>query len=121
MLPLTGEKFRLKTTNTQPDARPDISARGVWNTCDKVFFDVRIFHDGNKTNSGPIEKVFLSHESEKKRVYNERIIEVEKSSFTPLVFSTSGGMGVKAEAFHKRIASLIAKKGEHPIVIQYLT
>ena len=29
----------------------------------------------------------------KKREYNERILEVENGSFTPLVFGTNGGMG----------------------------
>ena len=50
------------------------------------------------------------HEQEKKRVYGERILEIEKSSFTPLIFSTSGGMGHEATIFHKRLASQIAEK-----------
>ena len=114
LLPLTGETFKLKTTNTRPDARLDITARGVWNTMDKTFFDVRVFHDGNKSNSGPIDKVFQKHEAEKKRTYNSRVLEVEKSTFTPLVFSTSGSMGKEAEAFHKRIATLISNKRGTP-------
>ena len=110
LLPLTGETFRLKSTSTKSDARSDISARGVWRIMDKIFLDVRIFHEGNKSNSGPMNRVFLKHEDEKKRTYNQRIIEVEKSSFTPLVFSTSGGVGKEAEKFHKRIAGLISRK-----------
>jgi hypothetical protein len=110
LLPLTGETFKLKSANTKPDARSDVSARGVWRAMDKTFLDVRIFHEGNKSNSGPIDKVFAAHEQEKKRTYNERIIEVEKSYFTPLVFSTSGGMGKEAEKFHKRLATLISNK-----------
>ena len=94
LLPLTGETFRLKSANTRPDARSDVSARGVWRTMDKTLLDVRIFHDGNKTNSGPIDKVFLSHEAEKKRVYNQRIIEVEKSYFTPLATLISNKRGI---------------------------
>ena len=47
---------------------------------------------------------------EKKRAYNERIIQVEKASFTPIVVSTFGGMGKEAESFHKRLAVLIAEK-----------
>ena len=87
---------------------------GFWNTVDKTFFDVRVFHDGNKSNSGPIDKVFQKHEAEKKRTYNSRVLEVEKSTFTPLVFSTSGSMGKEAEAFHKRIATLISNKRGTP-------
>ena len=99
--PLTGDTFRLRSTNTQPDARLDISARGIWNTMDKTFYDVRVFHDGNASNSGPIEKVFQKNEQEKKRLYNDTVIQVEKSTFTPLVFPTSGAMGKEATKLHK--------------------
>ena len=64
LLPLTGETFKLKSASTRPDARSDLSARGVWQTMDKTFLDARIFHDGNKSNSGPNDKAFLSLEAE---------------------------------------------------------
>ena len=35
-------------------------------------------------------------EDEKKRAYGERVNEVEHGSFTPLVFSSCGGMGPEA-------------------------
>ena len=35
---------------------------------------------------------------------------MEKASFTPLVFSTSGGMAPECTNFHKKVAGLIAKK-----------
>ena len=37
-------------------------------------------------------------------------IDVEHGSFTPLVFSTSGGMGNLACTFYKRLASLLPEK-----------
>ena len=43
-------------------------------------------------------------------MYNQRIIDVEKATFTPLVLSTHGGIGPEAEKFNKRLAALIAKK-----------
>ena len=102
LLPLSGETFNLKSTNTSPDARSDISARGVWNTLDKTFLDIRVFHHGAVSNQCPnIEDSFNKHEEEKKRKYNKRILEVEKATFTPLVFSTMGGMGKEAEKFTK--------------------
>ena len=111
LLPLTGESFRYKTANTAPDARLDIVARGLWSSMERTFFDVRVFHHGALSNNcGPIEKAYQKHEMEKKRTYNARIIEVEKSSFTPLVFSTAGGMGEEGNKYHKRLASLLANK-----------
>ena len=53
-------------------------------------------------------------EMEKRRQYDERVREVERGSFTPLVFSTSGGMGRQATVFFKRLASLLARKRDQP-------
>ena len=70
----------------------------------------------------PIKDVYASHEEEKKRHYNERVQEVEKGSFTPIVGSTFGGWGKEAEKHHKRIATLIANKKneEYTDVINYV-
>ena len=38
-------------------------------------------------------KYFRKQEKEKKRAYEEQIREVEHGSFSPLVFTTAGGMG----------------------------
>ena len=35
---------------------------------------------------------------------------MEKCSFVPLVYSTTGGMGIRAAAFHRRLAKLVADK-----------
>ena len=109
LLPLTGEQFPLRSTNVAAEARLDISARGVWRPMDKIFFDVRIFHPtavSNNASSDPFRK----HELEKKRTYNQRVIDVEKASFVPLVFSTNGAMGKEAESFNKRMATLLSIK-----------
>jgi len=41
-------------------------------------------------------------------MYDQRIREVEHGSFSPLVFSTAGGMG--PTVVYKRIASMLAQK-----------
>ena len=53
---------------------------------------------------------------------NERVIQVEKGSFTPIVGSTFGGWGNEANIYHKRIATLIALKRneEYADVINYI-
>ncbi len=45
-------------------------------------------------------------------VYGERVRQVEKGSFDPLVFSTTGGMGPSATKLLKHLAHLIAEKRE---------
>ena len=78
---------------------------------DKIFVDVRVFHHGAKSNAkDTLKKAYADQEQEKKRKYNQRVIDVEKACFTPLVFSTAGGMAEECDKYHKRLASLISKK-----------
>ena len=92
-------------------ARLDVSGIGVWGSYERTFLDVRIVHPNAPSYANKsMDKIFEKHEKEKKRDYNERVIQVEKGSFTPIVMSTFGGMGVEAKKFHKRIATLISEK-----------
>ena len=56
-----------------------------------------------------INTVFTQHEREKRRAYNQRIREVEHDSFTPLIFSASGGMGPSTTIAYRRLAALLAE------------
>ena len=56
----------------------------------------------------PAKQLYRSLENKKKSKYNERILQVEKASFVPIVGSTFGGWGDEATKYHKRIASLLA-------------
>ena len=56
------------------------------------------------------EKIFTKHEREKKRQYNNRIMNVEHGTFTPLVFSVNGRMAKECLKFHKFVAEKIANK-----------
>ena len=47
----------------------------------------------------------------KKRKYNSRVIEIEQGTFTPLVFTTTGGMAHECLRYHSRLAgAIICKK-----------
>ena len=48
--------------------------------------------------------MYLSDENEKKRKYLQRIIQIERGTFTPVVFSTIGGMGLEAQRLVKKLA-----------------
>ena len=39
-----------------------------------------------------LNQIYRQHATEKKRQYANRILEVEQATFTPLVFSTIGGI-----------------------------
>ena len=45
--------------------------------------------------------------------YTTRVLEIEKGTFTLLVFTATGGMGEECFSYHRRLAELLAlKKGE---------
>ena len=97
---------------TEDDARADISAHGFWgDKQQRAFFDVRVFnpHAQSYCKSSLIA-TYRRNEREKRRAYEQRIIEVEHGSFTPLVLSATGGMGPAATITYKRMTSLLAEK-----------
>ena len=73
--------------------------------------DVQIFNPNavSYQNLQP-ETCFKRHEQEKCRQYDQRVREVEHASFSPLVFSTSGGMGRSTMKVYKRLAHLLSVK-----------
>ena len=91
--PLDNEQFRHRTAITSPEARLDIKAGGFWQRGVTAFFDVRITHVNSKCNQNkPTIAIFKEHENEKKRKYQQRVLDVEMGTFTPLVLGTNGGM-----------------------------
>ena len=97
--------------NVSENARLDISAIGIWSQYQKTFMDVRVTHPTADSHIGKTaEALYSENEREKKSKYNERIINTEKATFTPLVFSTSGGMAPECTKLNKRIAELISLK-----------
>ena len=109
LLPVNPQNFK-PSTNTQDEARLDIAATGFISAFERTFFDVRVTHPNCDTNLfKPLSQLYSEHESEKKRTYEERVIEAEKGSFIPLVFSTSGGMGPLCRTFFKKLAHIIAE------------
>ena len=61
--PLDNEVFNLQSTVTSREARLDMKAGGFW----------------------------TPRVNRKKRKYNQRVMDVEMGTFTPLVFGTNGG------------------------------
>ena len=122
LLPANQEELRAQT-NGAPKARLDIAARGVWSQGEKTYFDVRVTHTNALSNRGKtLDQIYRKNENEKKNLYNDRIINVEKSSFTPLVFSTSGGMVPECLKLNKRIAELLAHKRneQYSVVMSFI-
>ena len=114
--PLSGETMSLKSSNSDDAVCLDVSARGVrGGRFERTFFDVRVFNPSAQSNRQPsLISVYRRHEKEKKRLYEQRVLEVEHSTFTPLVMSATGGMAPIATTFYSRLASMISEKQRIP-------
>ena len=80
LLPL--ENDEIVNGNRAQKARLDVSGNGIWGPQEKTFLDIRVMHPNSESYRGKdIHQVYRLHEMEKKRTYNERIIQIEKGSF----------------------------------------
>ena len=110
--PITGEVFT-RSTNTIDEARLDLKARCFWRLGQVAFFDVRITHPNAPTSRDQtVEQIYHRNDQEKKRQYNDRVMEIEQGTFTPLVYSTMGGMAPECQKYAKHLSERIAKQTE---------
>lgn len=120
--PLTGEILD-NSANREDESRLDVAAKGFWQQCEMAFFDVRVFNPFAKSHMHKkLETVFRSNEKEKKDDYNQRIIQVEHGSFTPVVMSAMGGFGNETSRFISKLVEKTAEKSgnERSVVGKYI-
>ena len=123
LLPLRGEKFESRSTCTDIGARLDIAADNFWEAGRRTFFDVRIFNPLAATyQKKSLKSCYSTNEHEKMRKFDERIREVEFGSFSPLIFSTTGGFGMVSNTVYKKLATLLSVKHNKPYstIINYI-
>ena len=99
--PLAGETLHPRSAIVDDNARSDVRAEGFWD-CRQLhaYFYVKVF---NPTAATYRNKTL--QEAGKRREYQDRILNVEHGSFSPLIFSTAGGMGLTASVVFRRLAS----------------
>ena len=114
--PLTGELFSNRTASTEDNARLDVAASSFWGgRFERAFFDVRVFNPYAPSNRTPqIASSYRRHECEKRRVYEQRVREIEHASFAPFEMSSTGGIGPCATVILKRLGALLAEKHDTP-------
>jgi len=70
---------------------------------------VRVFYPNASTyHSVSLTSAYKHHEDAKKREYGNHVREVGHGIFTPLVCTSTSGMGWDATVFYKRLANLLA-------------
>ena len=73
--------------------------------------DIRVCHpNADSYRDLSPKQIYRIHENEKKRKYNSRVTEIEQGTFTPLVFTTTGGMADECLRYHSRLAELLSAK-----------
>lgn len=108
---LTGEEMKYSTANSADEARSDVRIRDFWGNKKNAFFDFRVFYPfASSYRRRALSAVYKACGQEKKRAYQERINLTEDGSFTPMVLSTSGGMGPEMSIAVKFLASRLAEK-----------
>ena len=108
---LTGESLHERTANIIDEARVDVAAGEFWISRQRAFFDIRVFNPmTQRYRSQELTKAYEINKREKKRQYNDRILDVEHGSFIPLVMTALGGMGREGSKFYSRLSESNAEK-----------
>ena len=89
---------------------------GFWGgKFERAYFDVRVFNPHAPTKKQQsLSSTYKKHETIKIRAYEQRVREIERGSFTPLIISLTGGSSNAADVFFKRLASMFSEKWDQP-------
>ena len=105
------EYFLHKTTTSDENARLDTKTSGPWESrFSRYFIDVKIFNPLTKSCPKNSVEAYKFHDSFKCLKYKQRIFDVEKSNFVPLVSSGIEGAVPSTTRTLKHLASAIAEK-----------
>ena len=82
-----------------------------------AFFDVWVFYPNASNSHSTVTS--SAYRQAKKR---EHVMDVEHRVFTPLVLSSTGGMGREATTFYKRLTDMTSQKRQLPysVVMRWL-
>ena len=102
------------STSKQSRRQDWTSRQGTfWSLGVTAFFGVRVTHVNFKCNQGEAISTIFKEQREKRK-YQQRVLDVEMGSFTPLVFGTKGGIGADCYCFLKRLTKKLSEKDEEP-------
>ena len=114
--PITAKTFPYATANTAADARLDVvkgqgllmQGTGCFLLCIYCSYIQVFYPNASSYHTLSLSSAYKYHEDIKKREYGHWVREVELGVFTPLVFTSTGGMGQGATTFYKCFADLLA-------------
>ena len=87
LTPLSGRELQDRVSNNPNKASVDIRTRDFWERWQQAIFDLWVF-DPNacRYRNKSLQQCYVMNEQKKKRAYNERILQIDHGTFTPLLF-----------------------------------
>ena len=107
--PLSGEEFKHKSAIVTDDARSDVRVRGYWSNMRNAFFEFRVFYPHARSTASLL-LICNKFQKDRKREYEQRIRQVEDGDFTPMIMSSTGGMGPQMSMTLKHLAQKFSDK-----------
>ena len=109
--PLSGEVFVYKSAKIEEEARSDVRVRGFWGNYRNAFFEFRVFYPHAKSyKSIKPQALYKQIARTRRREYGERVLQCEDGDFTPMILSSSGGMGAEMSIALKHVAKKVSEK-----------
>ena len=106
-----GHVFKHKSAITEDGARSDVRVRSFWSKQRNAFFEFRVFYAfASSYRNQSLPQLYKKFGNLRTREYAQRIHEVEDGDFTPMIMSTSGGMGPEMQIAIKHLARKVAVK-----------
>ena len=93
---------------------------GFWKRQKAAFFDIRVCHpNAHSYRDLSPKQLYRIHKNEKKQKYNSCVTEIEQGTFTPLVFTTTGGMADECLIYHSGLVELLSAKSKRATPQQF--
>ena len=109
--PLSGEVFVYKSAKKEDDARSDVRVRGFWGNWRNAFFEFRVFYPHAKSYKSIMpHSLYKQFARTRRREYGERVLQCEDGDFTPMILSSSGGMGEEMSMALKHLGKKVSEK-----------
>ena len=104
------------SVNKEDKTKLDVATDGFWGSSkERAFFEIRVFNPSAPTNKQTTTtSTYKVHKRAKKRQYGQCGKEVEHSTFTLIVLSSTGGLGREASSCYKHLKSLLSTKWDEP-------
>ena len=102
LLPINENNYERKA-NTADNASLDIYVRGLWNSCEKTYFDIRITHPTSQSYSGKsLAEIYQQHDKEKKDSTTKEWLTLRSLYSSPLSLQQLEGWHQNAQSQQKK-------------------